>query len=201
MFERTRYPPSDFFWGGSHDPIQEDCVQKVLADHNFYYPVPVTVQEDAPLKDFPWIKPTDYLKTLSRTNDMGHLLGGHSLNEAKPLLLRFWERFRTVYPNHQLWDHHGARDLSKCIPIFLHGDEGTSFKKGGILVFSFQGAIGLGTSKRARDLENNLRALGEGIPLNFLSTGLQTRMLICVCPKDFGFKLQLTMFLYHVVLI
>ena len=148
----------------------------------------VTVEQNAPLKDFPWIKPSDFLRSLHKTNDLGHLLGGHSLKEAKPVLLNFWGKYKAAYPKHQLWDHIAAtgKDISKCIPLFLHGDEGTSFKKGGILILSFQGAIGFGSSQRAKELENNLRSLGEGIPINFLKTGFQTRMLTCVCPKDRG---------------
>ena len=56
---------------------------------------------------------------------------------------------------------------------------------------SIQGAIGTGTSKskRIKLEEQNLRAMGEGIPLNFLRTGLQTRLLVCSCPKDGNFIL------------
>ena len=128
-------------------------------------------------------------------NDLCHLLGGYSLKEAKPMLLNFWKKYRAAYPNFQLWEQvdDGHKDLSQCLPLFLHGDEGVSFKKGGIFVFSFQGAIGFGSSKRAKEMEQNLRALDEGIPLNFLKNALQTRILICACPKErggFRFKIQ-----------
>ena len=101
------------------------------------------------------------------------------------MLVDFWQKYRSLHPNHQLWRYidSGHKDASKCIPLYLHGDEGTSFKKGGIFIFSFQGAVGFGTSKRNVD-DQELRALGEGIRLNFLQTGLQTRILICCCPKD-----------------
>ena len=67
-------------------------------------------------------------------------------------------------------------------------------KKNGILVLSLQGAFGFGSSKRAAELGENLRAFGEGIPLNFLRTGFQTRILIAVCPKEcLGRKIVLLM--------
>ena len=176
---------------------KEDGVQQVFADNNMYYPVKITTEEHSPLEDFDWIRPTDFFRSLYKMNDLGHVLGGHNLKEAKPIILDFWKKYKDAYPQHQLWDHIAAtgKDLAKCLPCFLHGDEGTSFKKGGIFIFSFQGAIGFGSSKRSKELEARWRALGEGIPLNFLRTGFQTRMLICVCPKDLVLKIpELTHF-------
>lgn len=102
------------------------------------------------------------------------------------MLLNFWRHFREPYPMHQLWPavDRGEKCLTRCLPCYLHGDEGVSFKKGGIFIFSFQSAFGTGTSKSAVDSPNNLRAVEEGIRLNFLQTGFQTRMLICACPKE-----------------
>ena len=165
---------------------QEDGVHQVFSDHGFYYPIKVTVGTEKPLEGFPWIKPSDFIKALDATNDMSHLLGGHSLKEARPILDVFWQRFKGVYPEHQLWDYLSAtgRDARQCLPIFIHGDEGTSFKRSGILMVSIQGVIGHGTSKSTRLIEANLRAMGEGIGLNFLKSGLQTRLLVCACPKE-----------------
>ncbi|CAK9002251.1 unnamed protein product [Durusdinium trenchii] len=125
---------------------------------------------------------------MSKMNDLSHLLGGHSLQEARGMLLSFWAKYRALFPQHQLWaevESH-RKTLDRCLPIFLHGDEGVTYKKGGVLVLSMQGAFGHGSraSERAKRLEENYRALSDGIPLNFLRTGFQTRLLICVCPKD-----------------
>ena len=177
-----------FCWTLSMHAVKEEGVHQVFADHKFYYPVKVTIEQSAPLEDFPWIRPSDFVKTLHKTNDLPHLLGGYNLKDAKPVLRSFWEKYKLAYPKHQLWDHLSStgKDWAKCIPIFLHGDEGTSFKRGGILMVSIHGAIGTGTSKsqRIKLEEQNLRAMGEGVPLNFLRTGLQTRLLVCSCPKD-----------------
>ena len=165
---------------------EEEGVHQVFAEHKFYYPVTVTTEELPPLQGFPWIKPSDFLRSLHRMNDLNHLLGGHDLKTARPILKKFWQKYRGCYPMHQLWEHidSGRKRPEQCLPLFLHGDEGTSFKKGGIFICSFQGAIGFGTSKQAKDVDQNLRAVDEGIPLNFLKTALQTRVLICCCPKD-----------------
>lgn len=175
---------------------------EIFKSHGFMYPVEMTVEETAPLEGFPWVKPSDFIKTMYRMNDLHHFLGGHSLSEATPILRTFWERYRSIHPRHQLWSQvdKGEKDITKCIPLYLHGDEGTSFKRGGILFLSLQGAIGYGTSKRAQELEEKLRSMNDGIPLNLLKTGLQTRVMICNCPKDSvdGYAMQKIYHICHV---
>ena len=121
-----------------------------------------------------------------KNNDISHLLGGHTLEEAEGMLLTFWSRFRRLFPKHQLWDdvQSKGKELKKCIPLFLHGDEGVHYRKSGLLVLSFQGVIGYGSSKRCKDLEKKHGNAGQSIPINFLRTGFRTRMLILVCPKE-----------------
>lgn len=167
---------------------EEEAVTSVFRRYNFYYPVEFSVHDAPPLKGFTWIKPSSFLRSMSKTNDLTHLLGGHTLDESRDLLTSFWTKFKAICPKHQLWAavDSGEKPMTSCIPIFLHGDEGVTYKKQGLLVLSFQGAIGFGSSKskRAKEMETNYRAMGEGIPVNFLKTGFQTRMLIAVCPKE-----------------
>jgi len=175
---------------------EEDGVTEVLRLNNFYYPVEISFENTPPLSSFPWIEPSKFLQSMGKMNDLTHLLGGKSLVEARTLLVNFWKHYREIFPMHQLFrdfDAHKKRPW-ECLPIFLHGDEGVHYKKNGILVLSLQGAFGFGSSKRAAELGENLRAFGEGIPLNFLRTGFQTRILIAVCPKEcLGRKIVLLM--------
>ena len=154
--------------------------------NNFYYPVEVTVEEAEPLVSFPWIKPSSFLKAMAKMNDLHHLLGGFSLHQAQPKLISFWTQYRQLFPEHQLWREvdAGRKPLSHCLPLFLHGDEGVTYRKDGLLVCSFQGVWGHGSSKSTARSPENYRETSTGIPLNFLQTGYQTRMLICVCPKE-----------------
>jgi hypothetical protein len=45
-----------------------------------------------------------------------------------------------------------------------------------------------------------LRSMNDGIPLNLLKTGLQTRVMICNCPKDSvdGYAMQKIYHICHV---
>jgi len=164
--------------------VKESAVTSVFRANNFYYPVEVTTEVSPPLTSFPWIKPSNFLGAMSKMNDLDHLLGGLSLKESRGRLVNFWEKYRRLYPQHQLWQQvdSGQKEIQSCIPVLLHGDEGVTYKKNGLLVLSFQGVIGHGCGKRV--VHDNLRAQSDGVPLNFLRTGFQTRLLICVCPKD-----------------
>ena len=156
------------------------------------YPVELSIEETAPLKGFPWLKPTAFLKAMGKMNDISHLLGVKSLDGAKDMLIEFWGSYRAICPRHELFQliDAGERVPERCIPIFVHGDEGVTYKKNGVLVLSFQGIIGFGTSKTSnsgkRKRGNDARegTIAEGIPLNFLATGFQTRFASIICPKD-----------------
>lgn len=148
------------------------------------------MEQDAPLQGFPWLMPSKFLQAMGRMNDLGHLLGGrNSILEAGSMLELFWSRFQPLYPSHDLFRDvaAGKKQLSRCIPIYWHGDEGTTYKRGGVLVGSWQSAIGFGTSKRAAEVSERYRQMGEGVPLNFLKTGMQTRILSIICRKDLVF--------------
>ena len=204
MFDIYEFPKSNSFMSlvqWSTLTIQEELVTSVFRENGMYYPVKIETVTSKPLDslNFPWIPPSAFIRAMGANNDLGHILGGHTLKEARGMLETFWSRYRAIYPKHGLWsdvDSH-KKTLHRCIPIFVHGDEGVTFKKNGLLVISFQGCIGWGSSKRSPELEENYRAAGQcGIPLNFLRTGFQTRILICVCPKDWVFsKLTCTIWL------
>ena len=131
---------------------QEDAIIEVFKRHRMFYPVEITHREDPPLQNIPWIRPTDFIRTMGEMNDLTHILGGKSLKDAEHTLVDFWSKYRAICPSHQMWDDidQGRKATKQCVPLFLHGDEGTTYKKGGVFVLSFQGSIGQGTTKTAK---------------------------------------------------
>lgn len=173
--------------------IEEEAVIEVFHHFKLFYPVEITTETEPPLRDVPWIKPSDLLKAMGRMNDMSRLLGGiSSVREAAQTLESFWSKYRQIFPQRQLFQEvdRGSKAYSQCLPIYIHGDEGVCYKKGGVLIVSWQSAFGFGCSKRSTELREKFRRLGENIPLNFLRTGMQTRLLSIVCPKEKGLTLQ-----------
>lgn len=151
------------------------------------YPVEIAIMESAPLTGYPWIRPSDLLQSMGRMNDLSRLLGGvRAVSEAEGVLTAFWKRYRDICPSHQLWMDidSGRKKVSQCLPCYIHGDEGTTYRKSGVLILSWQSAFGLGCTKRDEEVAKRATEAGESIPLNFVQTGLQTRLLSIVCPKE-----------------
>lgn len=96
------------------------------------------------LSDLPWIKPSDFMTSMARTGDFSRLLGGMSVEQATSTLKVFWQRYHDVFPNHELFNSHLVDHLHQCVPVYCHGDEGTGYKKKGVLIISFQAALGHG---------------------------------------------------------
>lgn len=125
---------------------------------------------------------------MAEFNDLSNILAGHSnIAQAGDMLEIFWRRYRTIYPNFELWEHvdSGKMSVRQCVPLYLHGDEGVGYKRGGVFIMSFQSPLGFGTSKRPQQMSMNLESLEEsGLPLNFLKAGMLTRMVCVICPKE-----------------
>ena len=170
---------------------KEQEVHRLFANHGLLYGVPITEESKPPLQGFPWIRPRDFLRAMHQHRDLGHVLAGcDTVSSARPLLHTFWTRYRKIHPGFQLFQQidQGKKPMELCVPLYLHGDEGVTYKRGGVLILSFQSPLGFGTSKREQELSLNLQNLGEsGLPLNFLKSGMYTRILMVMCQKDMGF--------------
>lgn len=160
---------------------------RVLRNNNMFYPVEMSIVETEPLKGLPWLPPRSFLFTLAQLGDLCHILGGYrNMEEAKNLLTVFWQRFEQINPGFELFAEIASKRkrAEQCIPIYIHGDEGVTYKRNGVLILSWQSPLGYGSSRRPRELSLNLKQMHEnGLPLNFLS-GMYSRMLTVVCQKD-----------------
>ena len=68
------------------------------------------------------------------------LFAGHtSCEAAADVFTTFWRKFRQCEPNHCIFGD--GKELSRCIPVFFHGDEGRGARKTPFLVQSWQPVI------------------------------------------------------------
>jgi len=133
------------------------------------------------------------IQTMATTGDFPLLLGGlPTLQAAEIALEEFWARYKAVFPQHgvfrKIQNSGGKVKTSQLLPILVHGDEGTTYKRGGMLVIQFSAVIGSGSNHSKAKPEWNTAAniTKEGIPLNLVKTALQTRFLTFLCPRDWG---------------
>ena len=75
----------------------------------------------------------------------GHLfLGGHALGQSKEfrkMFATFWQRFRVLRPDLDIYNRPDV-DLSTCIPVAFHGDEGRGKLRRPVMIISYQCLIG-----------------------------------------------------------
>ena len=129
--------------------------------------------------DLDFIRLTDWFSFILEYNTF-HLLCG--LKSPDPhrercILTEFWQRYRSLKPQHPMWQlvDKGKLDVSRCAPIYLHGDEGRSRKRSAFLVISYHSCLGLGTEaanlqrKKKRFLDMKLNFLGHTHTHRFLS--------------------------------
>ena len=84
------------------------------------------------------------------------LFGGYGRDKCDLLLSTFWKLFEQTCPAHDVFQMHGREGggrLSKCVPYYLHLDEGVSFKKYGIMVCQCQTPFGQETAERFQQSE------------------------------------------------
>ena len=81
------------------------------------------------------------------------LLGGGSREMCTERCSAFWEKFKGYQPEHRVFSDFGTEQLSRVIPIAMHGDKGRTLKKSPIAVYSWESIWGLPAKLRDLDLE------------------------------------------------
>lgn len=100
---------------------------------------------------YPCFHPRDILQGIAAEGHLHRILGV-PVALADSVLPRFWERFKTQCPNHDLFAEPDV-DFSRLIPFYLHGDGGRTYKKDPILVASMMPALGQGTARNPVELQ------------------------------------------------
>ncbi|CAK9051341.1 Uncharacterized protein SCF082_LOCUS28193, partial [Durusdinium trenchii] len=106
------------------------------------------------------------------------------LADAGPSLLEFWKRYKRLYPNHEVFKlvAENALKLEECVPCYMHGDEGTTYKKDGCLCLSFHCAMGRGT------ISNKMGPITHEVlddpHLNFVGHAFETRFLLSAMLRE-----------------
>lgn len=161
-------------------------MSKIFQKYGFNFPVTLSfanIGEGGVHQNVPYIKPSNFITAMSRTNDLHRILGGYqTLGHAAEMLEEFRKRWRVLHPNHDLFKKNIP--LKQCVPLLLHGDEGRHYKKSAVLICSWQPVIGYGSQRRPRDVALPPEIAESGIPVNFLRTAFQTRFLTALAPKD-----------------
>ena len=92
----------------------------------------------------------DWTSFLVRYNVWHVMVGLYQPNpdRERAILSEFWRCYRLWKPEHMIWQwvEEYNVDLSKCLPVLLHADEGRGRKKAPFLIAQYHSFLGFGTN-------------------------------------------------------
>ena len=110
-------------------------------------------------------------------------LAGCSLGDyegAQQNWAEFWRTYEKIHPEFDLFTMDGV-DYSRTAAMFVHGDEGRTLKRQGILVTSLQSALGRGFDEKRLGRPNDVR--NRKLQVNFAGHTFTTRFVCSTIPK------------------
>lgn len=85
---------------------------------------------------YPYFPPRDLLQSMA-SNGNFHKVLGVPVAYSDYVLPKFWEKYRKLYPQHDLFAPHQIHlDFKHLLPFYLHGDGGRTYRKDSILILS-----------------------------------------------------------------
>lgn len=127
----------------------------------------------------PWISPEAWFSFLVRKGLWPVLAGcdRFDYSGASRNWTEFWGTYQELFPGFEVFNVQGL-DLSRTAAIFLHGDEGRTLKRGGMMITSLQSALGRGyDEKRVKG------QTGNKLRVNFAGHSFTTRFIVSTMPK------------------
>jgi len=166
----------------------ERDVEVLSRQYKIRLPVQISELKKSPgvryMGSFKVISLRSWIEFLTNFNVWHVMLGLHHPDEAREraILTEFWRLYKAANPQHMLWQvvEENSVDLSKCLPILCHGDEGRGRKKSPFLITAYHSCLGFGT-----DLANSTRARRPylSLRLNYCGSTHIHRMLTGCLPK------------------
>ena len=160
---------------------KEEVCQRVFSKHGLRLPVPITYVPLGANGTLPILKPSSFLNFIDKTRSWERICGEQDLKKAQQMFTLFWQRFEQLYPNFELFERvrQNKIRLDRACPVYIHGDEGTYYKKSAVMVLQWQGVLGKGTVKK--------QVAQHGV--NSIGHTLRTRLLCGVMTKEIWFIL------------
>lgn len=166
-------------WARVGDTNTERDVHRAVKKHGTALPIPITTV-DAGGRGFPWINPLHWFRYII-THGLLYMMSGlcfEDRNLVGQTWQQFWKDFRILQPGFSLFQSEDF-DPSTTIGLFLHGDEGRTLKRGGLMITSLQSVLGQGFDRKRlkRDRES------DRLHVNFAGHTFITRLVVSALPK------------------
>eukprot|EP00438_Fugacium_kawagutii_P017658 Skav201275 [mRNA] locus=scaffold2058:149895:151631:+ [translate_table: standard] len=169
-------------WAGCSLTHSESDIHKVTAKQGSTLDVPITFL-NIQNHEIPWISPKDWLEWIIKKG-LWPRLSGASPNDygmSRAMWSQFWDQFEKISPEFEIFSMPWV-DRSRLAAFCLHGDEGRTLKRQGIMVTNLQSCLGLEfDSKRVRQLPGGQWQM----KVNFMGSSLTHRFVSSTVPKKF----------------
>ena len=179
MGEETSHKSGINDWAKLDYKNSERGVNKVVQKHGTTLPIPIT-EMDIRGKKVPWISPKSWLQYIIN-NGLLYILSGLHVQERDSVgqtWQDFWRKYEILHPMYSLFQSDNF-DPATTIGLYIHGDEGRTLKKGGIMVTSLQSILGWGFDKKRLKRPRDERKL----QINFTGHTFITRLVVNAMPK------------------
>ena len=132
----------------------------------------------------PFLSPTNWMSYII-DNGLWHRLAGVDRSEkhlVPKIWTHFWNNFEALNPHFSIFAT--EFDRSTTAAVFLHGDEGRTLKRNGIMITAFQSALGTGFDElragKKRTLDGSLK-----LKVNYKGHTFTNRYVTTAIPKAF----------------
>lgn len=115
-----------------------------------------------------------------KTNNWHNFVGCDKNGNCAAQLSLFWDRWKFLRPNHQIFECRDAASLQRTLPVLLHGDEGRGAKRQGLMCLSVAPILGRGVATRSKKGAPNR---SDRQLMNYVGHSFATRFLLGVLPK------------------
>lgn len=133
-------------------------------------------------QQIPWIPPRKWIEFLLQEG-LWCKLAGLNVEDRRwsgVVWSQFWAKYKVLHPSFALFDMQGI-DYTRTAAILLHGDEGRTLKKGGLMVTSIQSVLGMGYDNKRlkRNLDGSMK-----LKVNYANHTFTSRFVTSILPKS-----------------
>lgn len=162
----------------------EQGVHKVFKDFGASLPIQIARVDLPSKKSFPYVPFRHWLEYLVKNDELERICGVSDVADMQKVLTLFWDRYKQTHGNHEIYSRaaSGLIDMSMCLPVLYHGDEGRGLKKKQVMIASTHGVIGAGCSHQNNDLGHPSDPSKDPLRLNMIGNTLLNHFIQFAAP-------------------
>ncbi|CAE7199071.1 unnamed protein product, partial [Symbiodinium sp. CCMP2456] len=175
-------PPALIEFSKIREKDAEEACHKLFNKYGLTVPVAIDTicaGNEGELKKLPVVKFSSWAKYLLDSDKLEQLVGVPE-KEMEPMLEEFWQRYKALYPEHQVFvlSENQTLQLRRTVPVFAHVDEGRTYKSKALLILSVHGCLGKGTRSSVKRCVRKPHIKQDPMGTNYIGSTWKTHFTI-----------------------